>query len=471
MKYLYMLLSLLLLASVGMAQNISINATGALPDESAMLDVTSLNSGILIPRLTTTQRDAIPIPANGLQIFNTTTKTLNVYTNSRWETIAYSRTSNIVYVSSLTDLPTPVGSGITLDATKMYIFSGVVNISPNFLNLNGASLRGTDPARDGVMSSVGGAVLRSTNVSIFIKELIIIPFGPATKAFDFADASGTKFCNIFSGVSVVEAGTVSLGVGQVSGFKAITIDKNYWNCTDGIKVAGNVGKFCAVLNFITNITAGAGIEFLAGSTIEDIDLANNYFVYTGQTGIKVNAGSTVEIGRLTSNMFRGVGTLLIGVDPYSVGWQMISNTGIPNTRAFSFLYMTDNATVTNLPVANIYYKIAGNTVTVNAKKFSATINRITYIGRTPIVGKVSVIIGGKAPVNDSDFAIVIAKNGVIIPSPAASMASASNNQSFQISFITELDLATNDFVEVFIRSKNGIAKTLVVEEMQFRITD
>ena len=466
-----MLLSLLLLASVGMAQNISINASGALPDESAMLDIASLNSGILIPRLTTTQRDAIPIPANGLQIFNTTTKTLNVYTNSRWETIAYSRTSNIVYVSSLTDLPTPVGNGITLDATKMYIFSGVVNISPNFLNLNGASLRGTDPARDGVMSSVGGAVLRSTNVSVFIKELIIVPFSSATKAFDFADASGTKFCNIFSGVSVVEAGIFSLGVGQVSGFKAITIDKNYWNCTDGIKVTGNVGKFCAVLNFITNITAGAGIEFLAGSTIEDIDLANNYFVYTGQTGIKVNAGSTVDIGRLTSNMFRGVGTLLVGVDPYSVGWQMISNTGIPNTRAFSFLYMTDNSTATNLPLANIYYKIAGNTITVNAKKFSATNNRITYIGRTPIVGKVFVVIGGKAPVNDSDFAIVIAKNGVIIPDPTASMASASNNQSFQISFITELDLATNDFVEVFIRSKNGNASSLVVEELQFRITD
>lgn len=467
-----MLLSLLLLTSVGMAQNISINATGALPDESAMLDIASLNSGILIPRLTTTQRDAIPIPANGLQIFNTTTKTLNVYTNSRWETIAYSRTSNIVYVSSLTDLPTPVGNSINLEATKMYIFSGVVNISPNFLNLNGASLRGTDPARDGVMSSVGGAVLRSTNVSVFMKELIIVPFSSATKAFDFTDASGTKFCNIFSGCSVVEAGISSLGVGQVSGFKSITIDKNYWSCTDGIKVTGNVGKFCAVLNFITNITAGAGIEFLAGSTIEDIDLSNNYFVYTGQTGIKVNAGSTVDIGRLTSNMFRGVGTLLNGVDPYSVGWQMISNSGIPNTRAFSFLYMTDNAIVTNLPQPGIYSKIAGNTITVNAKKFSATTtNRITYIGKTPIVGKVSVIIGGKAPVNESDFAIVIAKNGVIIPDPTASMASASKDQSFQISFITELDLATNDFVEVFIRSKNNNALSLVVEEMQFRITD
>ena len=133
--------------------------------------------------------------------------------------------------------------------------------------------------------------------------------------------------------------------------------------------------------------------------------------------------------------------------------------------------MTDNATVTNLPQPGIYSKIAGNTITVNAKKFSATTNKITYIGKTPIVGKVFVIMGGKAPVNDSEFSITIAKNGVIITEPSASMGAATNNQSFQISFITELDLVTNDFVEVVIRSKNGNATSLVVEELQFRITD
>ena len=150
---------------------------------------------------------------------------------------------------------------------------------------------------------------------------------------------------------------------------------------------------------------------------------------------------------------------------------MVANTGIPNSRAFAFQFMTANATSTSLPVANTFYKIAGTTTTINAKKFSNTTNRITYIGKTDIVGKVFVIIGAKSPASGSDFSIVIAKNGVAIATPLASMASAANNQSFQISFISELDLSTNDYVEVFIKSNNSNASSLVVEEMQFRITD
>ncbi|MCY7290573.1 MAG: hypothetical protein LH615_00160, partial [Ferruginibacter sp.] len=292
-----------------------------------------------------------------------------------------------------------------------------------------------------------------------------------TKAYDFADATGTKFCNIFSGSSVVEIGIPSLGVGQISGFKAVTLKQNYWNCKDGMKVTGTMGKFCASLCFFTGITAGSGIEFLAASVIDDIDLSNNYFVYTGQTAVKVNSGATIDRGRMTTNMFRGIVTILNGFDSYTPGWQMISNTGIPNSRAFAFQYMTANSTSTSLPVANTYYKIAGTTITVNAKKFSSTSNRITYTGKTDIVGKVNVIIGAKASATNSDFSIVIAKNGVVITAPIASMAAATNNQSFQISFLSELDLSTNDYVEVFIKSNNANAGSLIVEEMQFRITD
>ncbi len=241
--------------------------------------------------------------------------------------------------------------------------------------------------------------------------------------------------------------------------------------TDGIKVTGTIGKFCSVLNFITGITAGSGIEFLSGVNISDIDLSNNYFNYTGQIGVKVNTGATIEYGRMTTNMFRGVGTPLNGFDSYSLGWQMISNSFIPNTRAFAFQYMTANATATSLPVVNTYYKIAGSAITVNAKKFTSTSNKITFIGKTDMVGKVFVIIGSKAPANNCDFSIVIAKNGVVIAAPLASIAAAANNQNFQISFITELDLATNDYVEVFIKSNNGNATSVIIEEMQFRITD
>jgi hypothetical protein len=64
------LLSLLLLfASVNSyAQNTAINNDSSSPDSSAMLDVKSTSKGLLIPRVTTAQRNAIAGPAKGLLV-------------------------------------------------------------------------------------------------------------------------------------------------------------------------------------------------------------------------------------------------------------------------------------------------------------------------------------------------------------------------------------------------------------------
>jgi len=52
-------------------QGVSINIAGAPPDNSAMLDVSSINRGLLVPRMTEAQKMAIVSPANGLLIFQT----------------------------------------------------------------------------------------------------------------------------------------------------------------------------------------------------------------------------------------------------------------------------------------------------------------------------------------------------------------------------------------------------------------
>lgn len=60
------------------------------PAQSALLDVSSTSQGFLPPRMTTTQRDAIVSPAEGLIIYNLTTHKLNVYTGSAWEQVTSS---------------------------------------------------------------------------------------------------------------------------------------------------------------------------------------------------------------------------------------------------------------------------------------------------------------------------------------------------------------------------------------------
>ncbi len=54
-----------------MAQNVSINNSGALADASAMLDIKSNTKGLLIPRMLLQERTAIVSPAKGLIVYQT----------------------------------------------------------------------------------------------------------------------------------------------------------------------------------------------------------------------------------------------------------------------------------------------------------------------------------------------------------------------------------------------------------------
>ncbi|UEG49278.1 hypothetical protein LK994_11610 [Ferruginibacter lapsinanis] len=65
------LLIAVMLTSEIQAQNIAINEDGATPDASSILDMKSTNKGVLTPRMTTTQQNAIASPAKGLLIYNT----------------------------------------------------------------------------------------------------------------------------------------------------------------------------------------------------------------------------------------------------------------------------------------------------------------------------------------------------------------------------------------------------------------
>ena len=71
------------------SQNVGVNATGSTPHISAGLDVDFNNKGLLVPRLTTAQRNAIATPAESLLIYNTTTQCFEAWNNTTTSWVAF----------------------------------------------------------------------------------------------------------------------------------------------------------------------------------------------------------------------------------------------------------------------------------------------------------------------------------------------------------------------------------------------
>ena len=64
---------------------LSINTTGDAPHPVAILDIQSTDKGILIPRMSAAQRDAIPTPPNGLMVYVNQENLFYYYNGTTWQ--------------------------------------------------------------------------------------------------------------------------------------------------------------------------------------------------------------------------------------------------------------------------------------------------------------------------------------------------------------------------------------------------
>jgi hypothetical protein len=99
------------------AIGVAIKQDNSGPHPSAMLDVGASNKGVLIPRLTNVQRNAI-LPVNGLVIYNSTTNEIEFYNGAEWNRL-------------MTNLVPAPSAGIHVPATTQ--------ISWNWFPVNGAT--------------------------------------------------------------------------------------------------------------------------------------------------------------------------------------------------------------------------------------------------------------------------------------------------------------------------------------------
>ena len=178
MKRLISITASILLFVFCLSGQVSINTNGNPPVNCAMLDISSSNSGILIPRVALTGRtDILTIPSavESLLVYNTTANAelrpgFYFWSGSIWSEIITSENQGAFYLQF----------GGNVDVGKFAQYNGTVNSSAVGSNIStrGVFARGgyittisfyaenDDPSIDLVITSGGGLIITTTTIDL-----------------------------------------------------------------------------------------------------------------------------------------------------------------------------------------------------------------------------------------------------------------------------------------------------------------
>src|SRR5690606_37089619 len=126
------------------------------PNASSALDITSTTQGLLLPRMTTAQRNILrATAANSLMVYDTDLKSFYYFDATAlpapgtWVKInaAANQRNNYVLVKSAADLPPPISGTITLLSNTYYEINGTITLTGS-INLNNAYVAGLDANED-----------------------------------------------------------------------------------------------------------------------------------------------------------------------------------------------------------------------------------------------------------------------------------------------------------------------------------
>ena len=226
------------------------------PDASSILDVKSTDKGVLVPRLTTLQRNSITNPAKGLLVFNTT---LNLFeynsgTPATPSWIAINTDPTIVSTDSGNILTSGSDSGAYLGPT-VYIGSFIINktgtktisglpFKPSSIKFSAhANVEGYDLNTDnnvgdnngGYQNAFGTSIGYATNNSGSINQQVIYIGGSGNSINDISRyASSSKAIGIR--YSNQNGDNLGLTAASVTSFNADGFTINVTNRKDNILV-------------------------------------------------------------------------------------------------------------------------------------------------------------------------------------------------------------------------------------------
>ena len=358
--------------------NIGIRNTA--PDVSAALDIASTSRGLLTPRMSEAQRDAIGTPATGLLVYNTDTNVFNYYDGSAWGGIG----------GAVNTLATPSGS-----------------------SADGGSISGTTLTLS-IADATNPGLLSASNWTTFNNKLstAVISLGGltgATQTFatgtagsDFSiSSSGTTHTFNIPDASATARGLVTTGTQTLAGAKTFT---SLLTGSAGAAFSGAAVNINASSNFATNIGTGTsnGAVSIGGNSntlainTSSWDVSSAGAV-TGLTGLSMASGNFAQVG--TGTFSTGTGTVSLNGNTTVSS----SNTFTVGTGASTF---GGSVTVSTMTAGSVLFAGTSGVLTQdNANLFYdntndrlgiGTVSPITQLhvsGKTPSSNTSSVSIG------------------------------------------------------------------------------
>lgn len=263
---------------------VGINSTGATPNSSAMLDVSSTTKGVLIPRMTSFIRLLIASPATGLMIYDTDLKELMIYNSSTgWK--AASRigvpfeVTGVATYGAIIGVNTGTGYGGEFHANTG---SGVVSSSNSGYGILGVSttLQGV---RGESNSGVGGFFISTTGVSLQSSAANNHAIFATNNSSTLATA---KFINSHAGGTAgrfeTSSGTGVFGIASAAGEgiygESVSGNGGYFKSVSGVALFSTTGNNTAIYGDNTssiypvaqfaNLSGGVALSVVAQTAIE-----------------------------------------------------------------------------------------------------------------------------------------------------------------------------------------------------------
>ena len=299
------------------------------PSSTSALDITSTTKGILIPRMTTAQRNAIATPATGLQIYNTDCGTLNYWTGTCW-------------VSTSKSLPDPgiiTSSGTTVfcaGQSRTYSIAAITGVTSYIWSV---------PAGTTITSGNGTTSINAAfgNISgnVCVKASNACETSGQTCMAVSVDPIPNTPGNITGLLNVTQGrANVNYFIASVNGASAYT-----WNYTGtGLTISSGTGTTSITVNFSCTATSG-NLTVTANSTCGASTAASLAIVIDPVLAINVGGG-VVGGAPLGGNAATG------GQSPYNYLWSLtndLSSSTVYNPTALcSGPSQTYTVTVTDL---------------------------------------------------------------------------------------------------------------------------